>query len=60
MVQYIIKVYKIKNMTCQEHSTILDLEYLSDLPYVWSEKPINICNQLNEMFENFEHMICVK
>ena len=56
---YLIKVYKKTNIVKKEIETY-DLTYVCDLPYRFSEKPTNICNQLNDMFENsFEHIIDV-
>jgi hypothetical protein len=57
---YIIKVYRIKNLVKDVNKT-WTLEYVSTLPYRFKVKPINICNQLNEMFEeSFEHVIDVE
>lgn len=34
------------------------LQYVSELPYVFNDKPENVCNQLNEIFkDNFHHVI---
>lgn len=35
-----------------------DLEYLATLPYRFNEKPVNITNQLDDMFrDTFQHII---
>jgi hypothetical protein len=57
---YVIKVYKIKNVVQKQIKT-WDIEYVCDLPYLFPEKPTNICNQMNEMFKgSFEHIISIK
>ncbi len=58
---YIIKVFKVKNLKGEYPLRTWDLEYITKLPYVFNEKPENICNQLNIMFKDaFEHMIDVQ
>ena len=60
-IQYIIKVYRIKNIVKKGNLRTWDLEYVSDLPYIFNQMPINICNQMNEMFrDSFEHKITMK
>lgn len=58
---FIIKVYRIKNLVSTGFNRTWNLEYVDTLPYRFKVKPINICNQLNEMFsESFEHVIDVE
>lgn len=58
---YIIKAYRIKNLKGEYPFRTWDLEYISDLPYLFEHKPVNICKQLNEMFEgSIEHVIAVR
>lgn len=54
---YIIKVYRMKNIKYKPTRT-WDLEYLATLPYRFNEKPVNITNQLDDMFrDTFQHII---
>jgi len=58
---YLIKAYRIKNLVGKGVNRTWDLEYMDTLPYRFLVKPINICNQLNEMFlESVEHVIDVE
>ncbi len=58
---YIIKVFKVKNLKGEYPLRTWDLEYIAKLPYVFNEKPENICNQLNIMFKDaFEHVIDIQ
>lgn len=55
---FIIKVYKIINMKGVYPLRTWHLQYVSELPYVFNDKPENVCNQLNEIFkDNFHHVI---
>ena len=58
---YIIKVFKVKSLKGEYPLRTWDLEYVTNLPYLFPNKPINICEQLNIMFkDDFEHVIDVQ
>lgn len=54
---YVIKVYRMKNIKHKPIKT-WDLEYVSTLPYRFNAKPVNIANQLDDMFmDTYQHII---
>ncbi len=58
---YVIKVYKVKNIKGLSPLKTWDLEYIATLPYIFSHKSENICNQLNAMFkDDCQHVISVQ
>ena len=58
---YFIKVYRIKDIKIVNRLKTWTLEYVGDLPYSFMEKPVNVCNKLNEMFEgSCEHVIDIR
>jgi hypothetical protein len=59
--EYVIKVYRIKNVSGKGYTKTWDLEYVDTLPYIFRVKSVNICNQMNIMFEGaYDHIISIK
>ena len=58
---FVIKVYMIKDLDKKSLFRNRTLQYVTTLPYLFPEKPVNVCEQLNIMFKDaFEHVIDVQ